>query len=198
MSFEEFLKALNPEQAELVNKYIESITTAKDKTISELTEQLGSANSEVDKLKKTKPAEAAEDIFKDVSPEVKAHIEKLQGAVNDLVKAQEETLANERFAKVKALPVDESELKTVLKSVSPAVFSILEKAAGAIEAGLVAKGKQTEPDAHEANAENAYAKLEKSARKLMEESEKMTFEQAFTITCEQDAETYKQYLKGVN
>lgn len=198
MSFEEFLKALNSEQAELVNKHIEEIAAAKDKTISELNEQVIKLTTKVEEIEKSKAKEDDEDIFKNIPPEVKAHIEKLQSTVNSLVQAQEEVLANERFMKVKALPVEETELKTVLKSVSPAVFAILEKAAKVIENGLIAKGKVTEADFQEETEASSYAKLEKVAKEIMKENTDITFEQAFTLACEKDIETYKNYVKGVN
>lgn len=196
MSFEEFLKALNPEQAALVNGHINEITAAKEKTISELTETVNTLTTEVDTLKKAKPAEP-EDILKDVPPAVKAYVEKLQGAVNGFMVAQEEALIKERFEKVKALPVAEADLKPVLKSASPAVMGILEKAAAAIEAGLAAKGKDNQTDFTGETSDDLYSKLEKAAKAVMEENAGMTFERAFTIACEKDAETYKKYVKGV-
>lgn len=196
MSFEDFLKALNPEQAALVSGHIDELITAKDKAYSELTEKFNTLTTEVETLKKAKPAEP-EDILKDVPPAVKAYVEKLQGAVNGFMVAQEETLVKERFAKVKALPVAEDELKPVLKSASPAVMGILEKAAAAIEAGLVAKGKDTQTEFAGETSDELYTKLEKAAKTVMEENAGMTFERAFTVACEKDAETYKKYVKGV-
>lgn len=196
MTFEDLMKALNPEQAKIVSDHIAEIETAKDKAINDLNGQVTALTGENEDLKKAKPVEQTEDIMKNVSPEVKAMVEKLQSQVSELVADREEVLANERFAKVKALPVAEDELKSVLKAASPAVITILEKAAAAISAGLGATGTAANGDMHDESANDQYAKLEKSAKKIMEE-DSMTFEKAFTVACERDPETYKKYVKGV-
>lgn len=193
-SFEELLKALTPEQAELVTKHIAGIETAKDGVIKGLNDQITNLTGEVDTLKKAKPA--ADDVLKNASPEIKAMVEKLQGTVNTLVSEREEELVKTRFEKVKALPVDEEQLKSVLKSASPAVIAVLEKAATAIEEGLAAKGKETGNNFSGTSAEESYAKLEKAAKVIAAEKA-VTFEKAFTMALEADPDTYKNYVKGV-
>lgn len=197
MTFEEFMKALNPEQATLVTEHIAGIELAKDKTISELNEKVSTLTSDMDTLQKAKTVEAQpEDIMKDVSPAVKAFIDKLQADANAFVALQQETIAKERYEKVKALPVPEADLKEVLKSASPAVLSILEKAATAIAAGLAPVGKTTDPEFHGDSADDFYSILEKSAEAIAK-AESITKEKAFTIACERDPETYAKYAKGV-
>ena len=201
MTFDELMKALKPEQAEVVTKHLNDLVASKDGEIVKLNDQVTSLTGEVTDLKKTKPAPAAqEDVLKSASPEIKALVEKLQGTVSGLVAAQEETLAAERYAKVKALPVEEDALKSVLKSASPAVIEILEKAAAAIEKGLAPKGMAADGNVAGTSADDCYAKLEKAARALMTDaaSAGMSFEKAFTVACEKDPETYKNYVKGAN
>ena len=197
MTFDELMKALNPEQAAIVTKHISDIEVAKDKTIGDLNGQLTSLNSEVDTLKKVKPTTEPEDVLKTASPEIKALVEKLQGTVSGLVASQEAALAKERFAKVKAIPADETELMGVLKSASPATIAVLEKAAAAIEAGLVGKGAAGQGEFAGETADECYAKLEKSARALMVETPTLSFEKAFTVACASDSVTYAKYVKGV-
>lgn len=200
MTFEELLKALNPEQAEIITQQLGSVEAAKDAKINELTSQLENLSKEVTELQKSKPADepaAQEDVLKNVSPEVKALVEKLQSRVETLVASNEENLAKERYAKVKALPVPEPELKDVLKSVSPAVFSVLEKTAAALEATMAPVGKETNTEFAGDSAEASYSKLEKAAKALMAKEEELSFEQAFTKACEQDVNTYQKYVKGV-
>lgn len=196
MTFDELMKALNPEQAGIVTEHISTLTVAKDKTIGELNTQLTAMTGEVDTLKKAKPAPEQDDVLKGASPEIKAMFEKMQGTVTSLVAAQEESLAKERFAKVKAIPAEETELLGVLKSASPAVLAILEKASAAIEAGLVAKGTSTAGEFSDASADDYYKKLEKSARAIMTTETGITFEKAFTKAAETDPETYRKYAKG--
>lgn len=194
-SFEELLKALNPEQAEIVNKHIAGIEAAKDGVIKGLNETITTLTGKVETLEKAKPADPKDDVMKNASPEIKAAFEKLQGTVNSLVAEREEDLAKSRYEKVKALPVEEAELKGVLKSASPAVLTILEKAATAIAEGLAAKGKET-PNNFPGGADDAYNALEKSAKAIMGENTGMTFEQAFTKACEKDPTSYAKYAKG--
>lgn len=195
-SFEELLKALNPEQAETVNKHIAGVEAAKDGVIKGLNDKITELTGKVETLEKAKPAApATDDVLKNASPEIKAMVEKLQGTVNSLVAEREEDLAKSRYEKVKALPVEEAELKGVLKSASPAVLTILEKAATAIAEVLAAKGKET-PNNFPGGADDAYNALEKSAKAIMGENTGMTFEQAFTKACEKDPTSYAKYAKG--
>ena len=196
-TIEELLKALNPDQADIITKHIDFVLGEKDEVIKTLNEQVSTLTGEVDTLKKAKPAAPVqEDVLKNASPEVIEMVTKLQGTVNDLVAERQEDLAKARYEKVKAIPVEEATLKSVLKSASPAVIEVLEKAATALEVALVAKGIEAPNTFASSSADDSYNKLEKSARALMAEDGKMTFEKAFTIACENDAVTYKNYVKG--
>lgn len=196
-TFEEFLKALTDEQAAIVNKHMASIEVAKDTIIAELQKSVADLTGERDELKKAIPvAPEKEDIMKSAPPELVEYINKLQGSVAELVADKEEALAKARFEEVKALPVDETELKTVLKAVSPAVFEILKKAANAVESSVLnVAGKET-PNDFVITADTAYAQLEKSANTIMAEDAALTFEQAFMKACVNDPATYAKYTKG--
>lgn len=202
-TFEELLKALQPEQADIVTKHIAGVEAAKDEVIkglngqvTELTSQVTNLTGQVDSLQKSKPTEQ-EDVLKSLSPELQAMFKKQQETIDGLLAAQAEDLAKSRFEKCKAIPCEEAELKDVLKSASPAVVAILEKAAAAIEKGAhSAVGADGEPAFVGTSAEDLYGKLEKSARELMAGNEGMTFEKAFTKACEADPATYQKYVKG--
>lgn len=198
-TYEELLKALEPTQAEILTKHIAGITAEHEKVVKGLNEQITQLSEEAETLRKSKQPAAEEDVLKGLSPEVRTLFEKQQNIINGLVADKTEALAKARFEKCKAIPCEEEELKNVLKTASPAVVAILEKAANAIEtAALTAKGRDADPAFTGTSPDEQYAKLEKAAHTLQEENEGMTFEQAFTKAIENDPETYAKYTEGVN
>jgi hypothetical protein len=196
-TFEELMKALTADQAEVINQHIAAEIAKKDAAIQDLQKQIADLTGEVTALKKSAPTKTEEDVMKNASPEVRAAFEKLQATVSALVAERNEELAKARFAKVKAIPVDEAKLKDVLKAASPATMEVLESAAAAIEAGLTAKGKQADGAPVGGSADASYAKLAKAAEAIRKEQPELTFEQAFTRACELDPTTYKSYSEGV-
>jgi hypothetical protein len=186
------LGLLKPEQAEIVK----SALAAKDTTITELT-------GKVETLEKAAPPAAAvqtetpaEDILKGASPEVLKMFNTMQATINTLVERDAENLAKSRYEVVKAIPVEEKELMEIVKTASPAVFTVLEKAAKAIEAKVLAPvGKEGGTEIPGADADSLYAKLEKSAEEIMAKEEGLTKEQAFVKACSADPKTYAQYVK---
>lgn len=196
-TFDELLAALTPEQATIVKNHLAALETTKVDEITELNKTIGTLKAEVETLKKsTEPTK--EDILKTASPEMVSYIKSLQETVGTLVADKEEALAKSRFEAVKALPVDEVTLKSILKSASPAVYEVLVKAATAVAEKVLNAG-----DGKETNGENfakatdaAYEVLEKAARVLMTKNTSMTFEQAFTEACMADSVTYAKYSKG--
>lgn len=205
-TFEELLKALQPDQADIVTKHITGVEAAKDEVIkglngqiTELTGKVNDLTGQVDALQKNKPTSNQEDdVLKSLSPELQALFKKQQSTIDGLLAAQAEDLAKARFEKCKAIPCEEAELKEVLKTASPAVVAVLEKAAAAIEKGtLTATGGDGNPAFVGTSADDLYGKLEKAAKELMTANEGMTFEKAFTKACEADPDTYQKYVKGV-
>lgn len=204
-NFEELLKALQPAQAEIVNKHIAGVEAAKDTEIAKLTDQVKDLTVEKTKLEgqvaelsKSKGTATEEDVLKSLSPEVRALFEKQQQTIASLVADKAEELAKARFEKCKAIPCEEATLKDVLKSASPAVVSVLEAAAAAIENGLATPaGRDTDPAFTGSSADDQYGKLEKSAKDIMAQNAGITFEKAFTMACDADPTTYKKYVEGV-
>ena len=84
-NFEELLKALQPAQAEIVNKHIAGVEAAKDTEIAKLNDQVKDLTVEKTKLEgqvaelsKSKGTATEEDVLKSLSPEVRALFEKQQ------------------------------------------------------------------------------------------------------------------------
>lgn len=197
-TFEELLAALQPEQADLVTKHIAGVEAAKDTVIKGLNEKVETLNGTVETLQKSKPVPADEDVMKSLSPEVQAVFKKQQETIASLMAAQADELAKTRFEKIKAIPCEEATLKEVLKTASPAVYSVLEKAATAITEGLqTAKGRNSDPAFVGTSANDQYDKLEKSARAIMATDSSLSFEQAFTQACIADPDAYGKYVEGV-
>jgi septum formation inhibitor-activating ATPase MinD len=202
-TFEKLMEALTEEQATLVKTHIaaiekthtEAIATA-DTTIATLNADLTKAKEEVEVNKSKADVKSPEDMLKSVSPEIANYVAELQKSVKGLVATQEEALAKSRFEAVKAIPCEEEELKSVLKSASPAVYDILLKAAKAVEENVLkAKGTDNPEDTFKGGADEAYGKLEKSARAIMVEDVSKTFEGAFMDACSRDPKTYATYVK---
>lgn len=194
-TFEELLASLEPDAASLVTKHIEGLQAGDKQLIGEL-------QGKVETLEKKVQAPAAgsethEDVFKNASPEIKAEVEKMRGQLQQLLDNQAESLVEKRYQLCKAIPVEEAELRDVLKSASPAMVAVLEKAATAISEGLhKATGSDVSGQMQKADADTAYATLEKSAKTIAAE-QGITFEKAFSIACDRDQETYKAYVEGV-
>ena len=188
VTYEELMASLKPENVELINKKITADLAAKDTIITGL-------QNELDGLKKANKPEPTEDeVLKTASPEVKALISSLQKSVSTLVSERADEIAATRFEKCKALPVEEKELKEVLKTVSPATYAILEKAASLIsQKALEGKGADAGTAGVGSSADAAYSQLEKSAQDLMAKQSDLTFEKAFSKACESNPDVFKKY-----
>lgn len=192
MTFEEVIKGLTEDAAAAINKHIEEITAGHQAELNTLTNKISTLEKSV-----TPPAEP-EDIFKGVSPAAREHIEKMQKQVQLLMEEKLEKAATELFEKCKAIPVEEPVLKNVLKSASPEVVAVLQKASTAIEEALLkSKGTDTTGEKDMTNKSALYAKLENDAKSLMEVNKSLSYEQAFVEACIQDPDTYAKYNGGV-
>lgn len=200
-TFEELLKSLQPEVAQILQKHIEGIQAKAADDCAKLNSQVEELSKKVTELEKERPAAAAEqptDVLKGVSPEVAELFKKQQNMIDGLLADRAEALAKARFEKCKAIPADETSLKEVLKTASPAVVDILEKAAAAIvEKTHTPEGTTGNPQFVGTSANDLYGQLEKSAKDIMKSNSGMTFEAAFTEACNRDPETYRKYTEGV-
>lgn len=204
MNFEEIMKTLKPEHADEIRKAVADARKEKETELAtaqaDLTkakEELQAAQTDLAKAKETieksKPAAQEDDLevlMKSVNPAIAKHFQELQTTVNALVSEKAEQVAKARFETVKSIPVEESKLKEVLKSASPATLEILQAASSAIEKNLLSpKGLESQQQTGN-DAEIAYTTLEKSAKKLQETESGMSFEEAFVKACALDPATY--------
>lgn len=212
MSFDELLKTLQPDAQSVIKQHIadtvatetKKVSDAKDGEIATLktthaTEVTNLNAAHTEALNKAKPAAGAtEDVIKTLPPEAQALFKTMQDNMAAIVATQETQRVEGLFAKMKSLPAEEAELKSVLKAASPAMLAILEKAATAIEEGL-SKGKTGGGEQFEmgGDADVQYGLLEKHAKELMAKSTGMTFEKAFSEACTTHPEIYTAYMKGV-
>lgn len=201
MKFDEIFAGLSPEAQECVNKHIESVTATAvttaveplNKSIDELT-QTNKSLSDAAAQTKTEPVQ--DDIMKSLPEAVQKQFEEMQKSIQALKDEKAENLAKSRFEVVKALPVEEATLKSVLKNVTPEVFDVLAKAAAAVEQGLGKSAAVPGEGSVTTSSNDAYEALEKHATAIAK-SENVTPAVAFTMACEQHPELYSQYVKGV-
>ncbi len=196
-TFEELIKALTTDQANIVNAHIATLEKAHKEAVEKLDGQITQLTATNEQLAKSaKPAPTEEDVLKNAPPELAAMFSKMQDSMASMIAEREEALAKSRYEKLKAIPVPETDLKSILKTASPAVVAVLEKAATAVEAALNPVGKNTDNKFQAGNADEAYAKLEKAAKAISAERG-VSFEKAFTLACTEDTTTYAAYAKGV-
>lgn len=194
-TFEELMKSLNAEHAKMIQDYLDGVNKTHEETLKGLQDK-------IDALEKSaKPAATEEptpDVMKSLPAEVQKKFDDMQATINAMVTKQAEDLAAARFEKCKALPVEEGELKDVLKAASPAVVSILEKAAAALASSMhTPAGSDASGQMQKSGADSYYSVLEKSAKDIMAKNAGMTFEAAFTAAVEADPDTYAKYAQEV-
>ena len=200
MEFNDILAGLTPEAQAVVNKHIENATTqAVNAAVAPLTAQvteLTETNKSLTEAAKgaAEPA-VPEDVMKSLPESVQKQFEDMQKSIKALEDEKEENLAKSRFNIVKAIPCDEATLKSVLKTASPEVFTVLTKAAAAIEEGLGKTAAAAGEGSTVVSSDDAYAALEKHAE-VIAKSENVTDAVAFTMACEQHPDLYDQYVKG--
>lgn len=202
MEFNEIFEGLTPEAQAVVTKHIEATSAAAvtaateplNTQISELTATNKSLTESINKSATPAPV-VADDVMKSLPESVKKQFEDMQKSIKALEDEKAENLAKSRFAVVKAIPCEETELKSVLKSASPEVFAILAKAAAAIEEGLGKSAASAGEGKITATSDDAYAALEKHADTLAK-AENISAAQAFVKACEEHPDLYEQYRKG--
>lgn len=218
MNYDEVLAKMKQEHADIIRAEIAKAkaevpqaTTdelaAKDQTIAKANEDVAKAKEELSKVTaeletvtKAKEADATvEDVIKSLDPAVQEVFKSLKTqkeAAEAVVKQlNEKKLEDEAIAKakdLKALPVEEAKLVTVVKGVSDEVYEILKSASVAIEAGglleEVGKGKGE-------STNDAWSKIEKKADAIADE-EGVTKQKAIAKVIQQNPDLYREYLKG--
>lgn len=202
MNYDEIIAGLTPEAQQCVNEHIETVKSTAvaaavsplNTQITELTATNKSLSETIEKSKKdNEPTQ--EELMKSMPEALRTQFETMQKSIKALEDEKAENLVKSRFEVVKALPVEEATLKSVLKTASAEVFDILTKAAAAVEQGLgVSKGVAGEGPIV-ASSDDAYEALEKHATEIAK-SENVTPAVAFTLACDRHPELYAKYVKG--
>ena len=210
ISFEDIQKSLEPSALEAITKHFEELQAsalqAKDAEIADLNKSISELTAEVSTLKKSttgtsataEPEADADSILKGLPEEVADLFKSQQEMLKQLIEKDQEATAQARFDAVKSIPVEENELKEVLKTASPAAYNVLLAAAEAIN-----KNVTVEPVGSDATGEldittdSAYAALEKSAKAYQAAHPDVSFEQAFSQACTLNPSEYLKYTKGV-
>jgi DNA repair exonuclease SbcCD ATPase subunit len=208
MSFEEIIKQLKPEHAEVIKAELEKAKSEVPEEVSkkltklqDIEEELNEVKQELAKAKKQDTGEEnIEDIIKKLDDPIQRVFKSMQ-AKADAAEALAKQLTEERereeaIAKareLKALPVEEETLVEVVKDVSPEVFDILKKASDALESSdifeEVGKGK----GGHD--TVDAWSKIEKKAEEIASR-DNISKEKAIGIVVNENPDLYKEYLNG--
>lgn len=200
MNFESIFNDLSADAQAVVTAHIDACkSTAVAEAVKPLNEKIDTL-TETNKsltatIEKNKPQEPTPDVMKSLPTEVQKQFEDMKKSLEALENEKIENLAKSRYSVVKALPVEESTLKSVLKTASPEVFDILTKAAAAIEEGLGKASSVSGEGSTATTSDEAYEALEKHASEIAK-AEGITPAVAFTKACDQHPELYMQYVKG--
>lgn len=220
LTFEEILKGLKPEHKEVVEAEVlkakKVAETDEEVKAREAKEELDKTNTAVKKAKeelattteaieKAKPSTEPdfEEVLKSMDPAIqkvfksmKAQKEAAEAVAKSAADEKEEQEAVAKAKELKALPVDEAKIVSIIKGITPEVFEVLKAANQAIEDGGlfdelgVAKGKEKT-----ATSDGAWDAIEKAAKDIAKD-QKVSIEKATTIAIKENPELYREYLKG--
>ena len=102
--------------------------------------------------------EPADDLAKSIPAEIAKKLAAQAAQIASLLAAQNEASVEKRYSVCNAIPVDESTLKSCLKSCSPAAYEVLVAAASAIEKSTLSEPLGSGPDGTPA-VSDAYAAI---------------------------------------
>ena len=212
---DELAKAKTEVETE-VEKAKAEITTELEKAKTELVtanEEIAKMKAESEALKEevekakcaVKKEEGSEDnmeeVMKSLDPSVQAVFKSLKAqkeAAEEVVKqinaqrVEEEAIAKAK--ELKAIPVEEAKLVSIMKGINPELFEILKAASAAIEnSGLldpIGKSKGSN------DTQDAWTKIEKKADEYMTADTKLTKQMAIAKAVKENPDLYKEYLTG--
>jgi hypothetical protein len=217
MTFEEILKSLKPEHADVIQKALDAEKKKADdaeaaKKVAE--DDAKAAKDEVEKSKAPAAGDSPEEILKSVKdPAVKALLEtqiaKAKIAEEEVRKARETQLNSEAIAKAKEVPnvgAEEAVLADVYKKLKNVdsqlcedVFGIFKAASAMVAEGgvLTEVGKSAGTQANEGNTSEAAA-WDKIEKKAQEVAVAKGIKQAAAITevIKAHPELYDAYIKA--
>jgi hypothetical protein len=169
-------------------------------SLKETTEKAKELQAKVDGMETNKP-DKMEEVMKGLDPAVQEIFKSLRSqkeAAETLVKEMNnQKITDAAIAKakeLKSLPVEETKLVEVVKSIPDEVFEILKAANAAIEAG----GQFTEVGKSKGGqgSIDAWTKIEKKADEIAKEDTKLTKQQAIAKAIKDNPDLYREYLKG--
>lgn len=203
-TFDEVIAELTPEAVEAINKHIKTQLQAKDDAIAQLQKSQSTPPTTPNEESVTKavpaaPANTVEEAIQKASPEVQQAFKSMRETLDALVAAQQEQLMNARYEAVKSIPVEEATLKEMLKSMSPATFEVLKKAAEAIDAHTLKEPAGSNADGIPVgkSADDYYGQLDAIAKELKKSEPSLTDAIAFDKACTMRPELYAKYVAAV-
>ena len=219
MELEEILEKMKPEHAEVVKAKIEELNKAKDdaeaardKAAAKAEEAAAESDDDdeqedVDKAddKKTEGTtsfDEDETLLKGLSPEVKKMFDSMQSrltAAEDFAKAaaarEKHAEAVSKATELKALPVSEDSLVSLIEKSGEEVVDMLSAIAKGIESTILSETGLNDSGAFSKSSNNAWQKLEDKAEAIAKEHG-VTKARGMSMAMDQYPELYKEYLEG--
>lgn len=225
MNFEELLKSLSEEQQELIKSELgkaaeqtkedvakaateqEELLKAKDDMIAELEAKM---KEKEEAMKKRDDSQEEEDIFKGLSPVLKAQFEDVQkraAAAEAVVKALEEEKLTKQYEEVAKsfdkLPINANEVGSIFKSLAKsdqAMYNKLETLFKSFNE-MVSKGdlfKELGSGKPGGTAQKPWDVIKSKADEMVTKGEgSVSKEQAIAAVLKEHPELYNDYVKGL-
>lgn len=212
MTYDEILKSMKPEHADVIKAEIEKAKTSSETAQAELltkanadlqaaSEDLAKAKEKLaeieEKEKLEKSAANVEDVIKSLDPAVqevfksiKAQKEAAEAVVKSLQEAEVEKEAVAKAADLKGLPTPQEKLVEIVKTATPEVYGILKAASDAIVNGGIFEevGKTTTKE-----TSNSWDAIEKKADEIAKR-DTITKEAAISKAVRENPDLYKAYI----
>jgi ABC-type transporter Mla subunit MlaD len=214
MDLKDVLAKIKPEHAEVIESALEKakneVPEDVEKKVKDLKAKLEKANKELkeaterlEKSKELKKDDNLEEIVKSLDGPIKEAFEKLQAqkkAAEEIAKQLQEQKEKEaalaKAKELKNLPMETEKLAGIIKNVSPEVFELLKAANEAIEKNVLGTvGDNGDNTINNSAGDDAWAKIEKKAKKLAKE-ESISMEKAIAKIIDEEPELYEEYLEG--
>lgn len=218
MSIEEILEKMKPEHAEVINTAISKaakdlaqvqedlnvVIKERDDAKAELDQanaDLTDTKAELESLKTEKSAfdetetlksmpQAARDLFEQMKLQKEA-------AEAEILKAKEEKETAEAISKakeLKAIPIEQDKLVSIIKSASADIMDLLSVVNAAIEGTVLTEvGKNNTSGG---KASDAWASIEAKADEIAKADTSISKAKAISMVVKENPDLYRQYLEG--
>lgn len=213
MDLTEIMSKLKPEHAEVIQKALDdkdAVITAnaatiasKDADLTTANEALSKANAELEALKEKPKAEDSEtELLKSMPESARAMFEKMrlqkEAAEEEVRKAAEreaEAAAVAKAASMKAIPVPQEQLVSILKNCTPEIENLLSTISKAIDVTVLDEIGKNRGNGATSASEDAWTKLEKKAEEIAKR-DSVTKEKAMRAAISEYPELYREYVNG--